>query len=162
MLPSLRLGFVVPPRWAMATLVAIKNSLDWHCSVPLQLAVAAFISQGHLGRHVRRLRQLYRERRDHLLAMLQGKAGNALTAIPSTYGMHVAALASGEIDCGAVSSALAERGIHIHSLDRYHFGPVTHSGFVLSYATAEASALAAAVDALAEELGRLGHAEKSG
>ena len=154
MLPSLRLGFVVPPRWAMETLVAIKNSLDWHCSVPLQVAVAAFISQGHLSRHVRRLRQLYRERRDHLLALLQAKAGKGLEAIPSTYGMHVAALVAGEIDCEAVSSALAERGIQIHSLDRYHFGPVTHSGFVLSYAAADQDALTDAVGALAQELER--------
>ena len=156
MVPSLRLGFVVPPRWAMDTMVAIKNSLDWHCPVPIQLAVAAFISQGHLGRHVRRLRQLYRERRDHLLAALQDKAGTALEVIPSTYGMHLAALAAGELDCEAVSSALAERGIQIHSLDRYYFGPVTRSGFVLSYAAADADALTAAAEALAEELERLG------
>jgi GntR family transcriptional regulator/MocR family aminotransferase len=140
----------------MDTLVAIKNSLDWHCSVPLQLAVAAFITQGHLGRHVRRLRKLYRERRDHLLAILQDKTGETLQAIPSTYGMHVAALAAREVDCEAVSGALAERGIQIHSLDRYHFGPVTSPGFVLSYAAADADALTAAVEALAQELARFG------
>jgi len=152
MLPSLRLGFVVPPRWAMTTLVAAKNSLDWHCSVPLQLAVSAFISNGHLGRHVRRLRHIYRERRDHLLATVRNELGETLQTIPSSYGMHVAGLVRSEIDCEAVSDALAERGILIHALDRYNLGPATRSGFVLSYASADLKALTAAVEALAEEL----------
>jgi GntR family transcriptional regulator/MocR family aminotransferase len=152
MLPSLRLGFVVPPRWAMRTLVAAKNSLDWHCPVPLQMGVAAFVADGHLGRHVRRLRRIYRERRDHLSAALQDRLGDTLQPIVSHYGMHMAALTRATIDCEAVSSALAGRGIQVHALDRYYHGPVPRSGFVLSYATADTAQLTAAVDALAEEI----------
>ena len=155
MLPSLRLGFIVPPRWAMDTLISAKNALDWHCSVPLQLAVAAFIANGHLGRHVRRLRGLYRARRDHLLTALEARIGRALRPIPSSYGMHVAALAEDGTACEAISAALADRGIQIHALGRYHFDTATHSGFLLSYAAADEDALTAAVDALAEELERL-------
>jgi GntR family transcriptional regulator/MocR family aminotransferase len=152
MLPSLRLGFVVPPRWAMGTLIAAKNALDWHCPVPLQLAVAEFIANGHLSRHVRRLRHIYRERRDHLVAMLREHVGEALQTIASSYGMHIAALATDGLNCEAVSQALLERGVHIHALDRYYLGPVTRSGFVLSYAAASAEALTKAVQALGEEL----------
>ena len=152
MLPSLRLGFIVPPRWAKETLVVAKNALDWNCSVPLQLAVAAFITDGHLSRHVRRLRRMYRERRDHLLTLLGTRVGEALRPIPSSYGMHVAALTDGTINCEEVSAALVERGIQIHSLDRYYLGAAGQSGFVLSYASADEEALAIAVDALAEAL----------
>src|SRR5271156_664091 len=52
MLPSLRLGFIAAPRWAMRTLIAVKNCLDWHCSTPIQSSVAGFIAEGHLARHV--------------------------------------------------------------------------------------------------------------
>ncbi len=152
MLPSLRLGFVVPPRWAMETLVAAKNALDWHCSVPLQLAVAEFIANGHLGRHVRRLRRIYRGRRDHLLEQLRDHAGDKFRAIPSSYGMHIAGFTTGDVDCEAVSEALAERGVQLHALDRYYLGPMSRSGFVLSYAAANAEALTKAIHALGEEL----------
>ena len=57
MLPALRLGFVVAPEWAMPTLVAAKNCLDWHCPVPMQMGVAAFIAEGHLAQHVRKMRR---------------------------------------------------------------------------------------------------------
>ena len=53
MLPALRLGFLVAPDWALGALVLAKNCLDWHCSTPTQLAVAGFIADGHLARHIR-------------------------------------------------------------------------------------------------------------
>lgn len=152
MLPSLRLGYVVAPRWAMRTLVAAKNSLDWHCSVPMQLAVAAFIADGHLARHVRRMRRTYQERRESLLTALQEEVSDLLQPIPSFYGMHITATASSELNCEAICECLAERGFRIHALDRYYHGQVAQSGFVLGYAAADHAALALAVTALAAEL----------
>ena len=55
MLPALRFGFIVAPEWAMRTLIAAKNSLDWHCPTPLQMGVARFIAEGHLKRHVQQI-----------------------------------------------------------------------------------------------------------
>ena len=158
MLPSLRLGFLVPPRWAMETLVAAKNALDWHSPVPLQLAVADFIAKGHLARHVRRLRGIYGERRDHLLAGLAETLGGFLQPIASFYGMHIAAVVTDERDCEGVSDALAARGIQIHALTRYFLGPADRRGFVFGYASADAATLTLAIKALTEEIGELpGH-----
>lgn len=152
MLPSLRLGFLVPPAWAMRTLVAAKNALDWHCTVPLQLAVAAFIKDGHLGRHVHRMRRIYRQRRDHVLELLKRDLAAKLRPVPSSYGLHVTAETTREIDTEAVSESLARRGILCHALTRYFMGPPVSSGFVISYASADRSALDTAVAALVEEL----------
>jgi peptidoglycan-N-acetylglucosamine deacetylase len=44
MLSALRLGFAVAPEWAMRTLIAAKNCLDWHCSTPVRMGVAGFIA----------------------------------------------------------------------------------------------------------------------
>jgi GntR family transcriptional regulator/MocR family aminotransferase len=151
MFPSIRLGFIVAPPWAIPSLVLAKNCTDWHCSIPLQLAVANFILDGHLARHVRRARRIYRERRSHLLQLLAAKLGGWFEVVPSFYGMHVAALTNQEIDCEAISLRLAERGIMIHSLDRYFLGPERRPGFVLGYAAAEPGALTLAVETLAKE-----------
>jgi len=136
----------------MRTLVSAKNAVDWHCSVPLQMAVAGFIKDGHLGRHVRRMRRIYRQRRDHLLELLRRDLGNQLRPVESNYGLHLTATARGDVDTEAVSAALAGRGILCHALGRYFMGPVTLSGFVMSYASADIQALDAAVAALGEEL----------
>jgi GntR family transcriptional regulator/MocR family aminotransferase len=153
MFPSLRLGFLVPPRWALPALVAAKNSTDWHCSVPVQAAVARFILDGHLARHIRRVRRIYRDRRELVLNLLDRSLGQHLTVVPSFYGMHIAALARKTIDCEAISQALSRRGILIHSLDRYFVDPPGQIGFVIAYAAADSRQLALAVNALAEEVG---------
>lgn len=152
MLPSLRLGFMVPPAWAMRTLVAAKNALDWHCSIPLQLAVAAFIKDGHLGRHVRRMRRVYQQRRDHLLKLLSRDLKDRLSPIPSTYGLHLAATVTQEVDTEAVSAAIASEGVLCHALTRYFLGVPAMSGFVISYASADREQLESAVEALSRRL----------
>lgn len=152
MLPAIRLGFLVAPGWALPALVAAKNASDWHCSTPIQMAVGAFIRDGHLSRHIRSVRRRYLDRRDHLIGLLKARLGNALMVIPSFYGMHLSAITDGCIDCEAVSNALATRGVMIHSLARYHLGPAERSGFIIGYAAVDLNSLEAATKALAEEI----------
>jgi GntR family transcriptional regulator/MocR family aminotransferase len=152
MLPSIRLGFLVAPRWALPALVAAKNASDWHSSSPIQMAVCEFIRDGHLAKHIRRVRRTYLDRRDHLVALIEGKLGNVLKLVPSFYGMHMSAIVDSGIDCEAVSDALVSRGVMIHSLQRYHLGPAERAGFVIGYAAVDLKSLEAAISALAEEI----------
>jgi GntR family transcriptional regulator / MocR family aminotransferase len=133
MLPSLRLGFVVVPEWARRTLVAAKNCLDWHCSTPLQTGVSAFIVEGHLTHHVRKMRQIYKKRRQLLHDLLERKFADWLEPIPSAYGMHVAAWARDGVDLEAAVEALASSSVKIHTLGRYHLGPSPRPGLVFGY-----------------------------
>jgi len=152
MLPSLRLGFVIPPAWAARTLVAAKNALDWHCSIPLQLAVAGFIKDGHLGRHVRRMRRVYQQRRDHLLELLDRDLKHVLSPVASAYGLHLAVMVGDDVDTEDVSAKLAKEGVLCHALTRYFLGPAEVSGFVISYASADRAQLEIAVAALVQHL----------
>ena len=65
--PALRVGFVVAPAWARERLSAILHATQGAPALLTQLMLAAFIREGHLGRHVRRMRRLYEARRDALL-----------------------------------------------------------------------------------------------
>ena len=154
MVPSLRLGFVVAPDWAMRALICAKNSQDWHCSTPIQMGVAGFISEGHLTRHVRRMRETYRRRRQLLLTSLRTDFGKWLEPIPSFYGMHVAAIARGSLDLERVAQTLAQRNVRIHTLDRYHLGPANRAGLVLGYGAADLDKIRAGLAALRAALGR--------
>ncbi|WP_257556829.1 PLP-dependent aminotransferase family protein [Sphingobium sp. CFD-2] len=71
--PALRLGFLVAP-----PMLASRFGEAAACLAPapgpiIQLAVAAFIREGHYLRHLRRMKRLYESRRDLLLANLTGK-----------------------------------------------------------------------------------------
>lgn len=137
MLPALRLGFIVAPEWAMRTLVAAKNCLDWHTSTPIQLAVARFICEGHLARHVRKMREVYRGRRDCLLRALAEDLDRWLIPSPSFYGLHVAAVARAHVDLPRVAGALGQKNVKVHDLARYFLGVPTQAGMVLGYGVAD-------------------------
>ena len=137
MLPAFRLGFLVAPPWALPALVGAKNALDWHCSVPIQLAIASFITEGHLARHVRKMRETYRTRRAHLLEILAGDFGPWLDPLPSCCGMHVAAVARTAGDLDSVTTALLARKVKLHALSRYYLGRPRCAGLVIGYGAAD-------------------------
>jgi GntR family transcriptional regulator/MocR family aminotransferase len=155
MLPSLRLGYMVLPRWARPSFIAARNALDWHSPLPLQLAVARFISAGHLALHVRRMREVYRRRRQTLLAALDQRLPRWLEPIPSLYGMHVTAAARPGVGLGALDTALRGSGVRLHTLSRYYLGKETRCGLVLGCAVADEAAIRQAVQRLRGALARI-------
>jgi len=134
MFPALRLGFTVAPRWAMPALVTAKNCLDWHCPTLTQMAVAGFIAEGHLASHVRKLRGVYRKRRNLIREILQSEFADELAPVESHYGMHVAAsslLPKRRLD--SVTAKLLASNVHLHAFERYFFGAPTSDGLVFGY-----------------------------
>ena len=148
MLPALRLGYLVAPAWAMPTLVAAKNCMDWHSPVPVQASVAGFIAEGHLARHVRRMREIYRRRRNALMGALARELAQWLQLVPSFYGMHVAAIATPGIDVEAVAAAALVTGVRIHTLSRYFIGEPDRSGMVFGYGVTDLPQIAHGVHGL--------------
>jgi GntR family transcriptional regulator/MocR family aminotransferase len=137
MLWSLRLGFVVAPKWAVSTLAIAKSCLDFQSPGPIQLGVASFITEGHLARHVRKMRRIYKERRELLLAILRSEMAEWLRPVASHYGVHVCALDHAGLNMRSVVEAAAEEGVMVHSLNRYYYGQETRSGLVIGYGIAD-------------------------
>jgi GntR family transcriptional regulator/MocR family aminotransferase len=152
MLPALRLGFIVAPDWAMASLVAAKNCLDWHCSTPIQSAVAEFIARGYLARHIRKMRAVYRARRESLLKTLTEDLSSWLRPIPSQYGLHIAATASTAVNLERVTEALLRRNLKLHTLSRYYVGRQTWKGLIFGYGTVDVPAIRRGAALLREAL----------
>jgi len=93
------------------------------------------MSEGHLARHVRKMRQVYGRRRRLLLDALQADFGAQLQAIPSEAGLHLAALAprSGT-DLQPLVQKAAQHGISLNALSRYGTGnQPPQAGLVFGY-----------------------------
>jgi GntR family transcriptional regulator / MocR family aminotransferase len=122
-------------------MITAKNALDWHCPTPLQVATAAFISGGHLARHVQRMRRIYEARRRFLTDGIRQRLPELLDLVPSAYGMHVTAFTRESTRADCLASQLAARGVRIHSLERYYFGGQARAGFVFGLGVADTDAL---------------------
>ncbi|MCQ0004545.1 aminotransferase-like domain-containing protein [Actinomadura madurae] len=91
MRPVLRLGFlVVPPALHHAFRMARYVS-SWHAELPAQAALARFIDEGLLARHLRRSRREYRARHERVAELVGGLMGDRLTLVPSEAGLHLSA-----------------------------------------------------------------------
>jgi GntR family transcriptional regulator/MocR family aminotransferase len=91
MFPSLRIGYVIAPQSLVARFRRAKWLADRHTPVPEQAALADFIAEGHLERHIRRMRRIYGQRRDALVESLDGSFGNRVRLSGDAAGMHVLA-----------------------------------------------------------------------
>jgi GntR family transcriptional regulator/MocR family aminotransferase len=131
--PALRLGYVVTPPWARTALVAAKQSSDWHCAVLAQDTLAAFITEGHLTRHVRKMRRTYGERREIILEGIRRHLDGRIETWRSDTGMHIAcALTSGRSTADLEAHALTA-GIRLRTLDRFAVRTPRLAGFVLGF-----------------------------
>jgi GntR family transcriptional regulator / MocR family aminotransferase len=88
MFPALRLGYAIVPQAFRARLLDLRRATDGFGAPAPQWALAAFIREGHLHRHLRRMQRLYALRRhllwDGLGTALQGRA----RLLPATAGLH--------------------------------------------------------------------------
>jgi len=140
--PALRLGWLVLPDRLLEPVLAAKLN-----STPAleQLALAELLAGGGYDRHVRRMRQRYRRRRDSLLARLGGRRTLGIAA-----GLHVVV----EVDSEAeVLARAATNDLALESLQRYWHRDARFQGLVIGYAAPPEHAFAAALDTLADVLG---------
>jgi GntR family transcriptional regulator/MocR family aminotransferase len=135
--PGIRLGFVVAPPWAQRALAAAKQCADMHCAVLEQATLAAFISEGHMARHVRRMRAIYATRLGLLLTCLRRDFGRWLEPIPSAAGLHVAALAKSALDCEAIAERARELDVGVYPLGPYYSAGRARQGLLFGYGAIE-------------------------
>ena len=89
--PSLRLGYVVLPQDVIARFVAAKEVADHHSPTVEQVALAAFVAEGHFERHLARMRRLYAARQAALLDALAAELPGIARRDPATTaaGLHL-------------------------------------------------------------------------
>jgi GntR family transcriptional regulator/MocR family aminotransferase len=154
MLPALRIGFVVAPAWAREGLVALKRVADSGTPALTQAAVADFIAEGHLLRHVRRMRSVYAERRRVLEQMLERHLGEQAEIYPAIAGLHLAVALPG-VDTVELARRAWAAGVGVEPLSRFGLDGKGPSGLVLGYGSIAAARIPEAVRRLAKVLGTL-------
>ena len=148
--PALRLGFTVAPGWAHRALGEAKRCADSHCSPITQEALAAFIAEGHLARHVRRMRRVYAARREVLLKGLRTQLGQWFEPVSSVAGLHLTALAKAPLDIEALVASARQHEVSVRPVDRFRVGRSRLSGLVFGYGALESAGIVAGIARLRE------------
>ncbi|MEV0095427.1 PLP-dependent aminotransferase family protein [Streptomyces sp. NPDC050738] len=151
--PALRLGWMVLPEQLLAPVLQAKGEREGSASILDQLTLADFIASGHYDRHVRRMRQRYRARRDLLLAALADGAPHiAPTGIAA--GLHAVLRLPPGTERTTLKAA-AWQGLALDGLAGFRHPAATMpaaDGLVVGYATPPEHAYGAALEALVRAL----------
>ncbi|MFJ4279895.1 PLP-dependent aminotransferase family protein [Streptomyces massasporeus] len=147
--PALRLGWMVLPERYVGAVLAAKGEREAWASVLDQLSLADFLVSGSYDRHVRRMRQRYRSRRDRLVAALAVHAPHIeVTGVAA--GLHAVLRLPPGTEASAVKAA-AWQGIALDGLAAFRH-PETdmpaEDGLVVGYATPSEHAYGPALEAL--------------
>jgi 2-aminoadipate transaminase len=69
--PGMRLGWVAGPASVVGHLARAKQGVDLHTSLPVQMTAFELCQRGFFPGHIERIRELYRQRRDKMLSLMQ-------------------------------------------------------------------------------------------
>jgi GntR family transcriptional regulator / MocR family aminotransferase len=150
--PGLRLGYIVAPAWARASLVAAKALADGSCCSLTQDTLAALIGGGHLARHIRKMHRLYAARREALLAGLRTECAVWLDPVSSAAGLHVAAVAKRPFNEPLVLAEARKLGVHVHALGAQYARRPLKRGLLFGYGAIEENAIAEGLSRLRRAL----------
>lgn len=138
--PGLRLGFVVLPH-ALTHAFAMARALsDRHAPGDTQTVLARFIQEGHMLRHLRRMRELYAQRQQVLIDALSQASDGRLVLQPSQQGMHLLHELPANHNDQTLPLRAQAAGIFVAPLSRYTIES-QRRGWLFGYAGYDAAAL---------------------
>jgi GntR family transcriptional regulator/MocR family aminotransferase len=150
--PSLRVGFIVAPRSLLGPLVAARAVAGRHGSALEQRVLARFIADGHLARHVRRMRALYQDRQSALLEACQRQLGQAVSVAAAESGLQTLAWLDPALDDQRIAARAREQGIELAPLSRFRLNACHPPALLLGFGGFAPEALRRGVDVLSKLL----------
>ena len=150
--PAVRIGYLVVPPALRRRFVEAREAFDLFSPTLYQLALADFLSEGHVERHLRRMRRAYMERRRALLRGLARHCDRYLRLVNADGGLHVTTLLAAGLDETDVMRRLAARGLAATPLSSCYAGESAPGGLLLGFGGWSERRLAAATRVLGEVL----------
>ena len=132
--PSLRLGYAVVPDALVEPFVGARILMDRHPPTADQHVLAAFIAEGHLDRHIRRVRGVHAERRAFVIDAIRRWIPEDLAWLqPSDQGMHLVLWLAPGIDDRQVVTQAAKAGVALRAVSPMYAAGNGPAGLVLGF-----------------------------
>lgn len=147
--PSLRIAYLVVPPRLVNVFARAKWLADRQSPLLEQYVLADFINEGHLERHIRRMKALYDGRRQTLVRSLITYLGDRVTIMGENAGMHLMVRLSTNLSDRTLIERAAGVGVGLVSARQYYLENIPTCEFVLGYADLDAAEIETGVQKLA-------------
>jgi GntR family transcriptional regulator / MocR family aminotransferase len=145
--PSLRLGYLVIPSELVQRFVSVRLAMDIGPATFGQAVLADFIQEGHFSRHIRKMRLLYRERRNALVRSLEKEFGSAAEITGEQAGMHLCVILNGIPD-REIAERAARANLWLVPLSSSYMGKSARYGFILGFGSTRSREIPSAIQKL--------------
>ncbi len=132
--PSLRLGFMVVPPQLVDTLVKVRAVMDQHSPAIDQATLARFITEGFFLSHVKRIRELYGQRRLFFIEQFQKRLGDWFDLEITPAGLHFVAWLRRTEDLALFMRAREQTGVWPRPLSFFCIKAQFDPAFVFGFA----------------------------
>lgn len=132
--PSIRIGYLIVPPDLVDRLAAVKSLTTRHAPLLEQVIVCDFITEGHFGSHLRRMREVYAARLAVLLRSARERLSDVLDISEVEAGLQAPAWFRRRIDGAAAATAAGQRGLEVLPLSRFSSRPLARDGLLLGFA----------------------------
>ena len=129
--PSLRIGYMILPPALVDSFLKVRRMVDIHSPIFEQAVLAAFMSEGHFTRHLRRMRTLYAERRR---ALLDAASELPLKIDSQAAGIHCVGWLPDGLDDLELASRAGDYDLNLTPISSFCLEPLPRKGFLLGYA----------------------------
>lgn len=150
--PALRVGYLVVPPDVVDAFTNAQALINRGVSPIIQATLADFIQDGHLARHIRRMRVLYEERQAVFMEAAQRELGGFLELGAMDTGMHTVGWLPPQMSDVAMARRASTYDIETLPLSDYAMRPLERGGLVLGYAAAKPEHIRRGMKRLAEAL----------
>jgi GntR family transcriptional regulator/MocR family aminotransferase len=130
--PALRIGWMIVPAEMYKTVEDCKRYADLGSPILEQLTFAEFLREGELDRHLRRMRSVYRSRRDALITALARRLPD-WRPTGAAAGLHLVTELPDSLDEQKVLRLSATRPIRVYPMRDYCFKVSLRPALVFGY-----------------------------
>jgi GntR family transcriptional regulator / MocR family aminotransferase len=147
--PSLRLGYLVIPPGLVDRVRAAISLTTRHAPLMDQAVLCDFITEGHFGRHLRRMREVYAGRLSVLLQEAKEKLAGLLEISDVEAGLQTVGWLHRRFNAKSAAKAAAARNVEVVPLSQYTDGSVARQGLQLGFATIDSREIRRGIQDLA-------------
>jgi DNA-binding transcriptional MocR family regulator len=150
--PGIRVGWIAGPKAAIEQLEAAKRTSDLHTDLLAQTGLYEFCRRGLLDQHLKRVRRIYMERRDVMVAALKRYLPSSVSWITPSGGLALWVTVPDGVDSETLLRAAVSRGVAFSCGKGFYSGPPDPRTLRLCFAAAEPDNIRLGVKRLAQAL----------
>jgi GntR family transcriptional regulator/MocR family aminotransferase len=152
--PAMRLGYMVVPMDIRDHVTAALSATGQFAPLITQAALADFISEGHLVRHLRRMLRVYAERRQIFMSEFERKLTPWMELHQTDSGIQLLGLLRGNLNDRKIATEAGKLGVNLSPLSLQYRGVAQQRGLLMGFAASDENVTRRAMAILANVLRR--------